>query len=464
MHDWGFWRLSAAQLLDGYARRDFTPTEVTRELLYRIDRIDRSLHAYLATDLDGALAAAQAAEDRWQAPGEKPLLLGVPVSVKDTIEMRGLPTTYGSLAFKDNQRDDSELVRRLRQAGAVILGKTNTPEFGLRAQVENRLGEPGANPWQLSHSCGGSSGGAAAAVASGLGPLAVGTDAAGSIRIPAAYNGVFGLKPSHQRIPGVQAWRAAPGRGHNGPLARTVRDVALLMAALAGPDARDPDSLLPPVDYLAFAGGTLRGARVALSKAGLADADSDLALDHAAALLNELGCTIMMADPPADDTPEELAPGVSAYAGDHYAAAEELVPGFLDRHKDELTNYGREVHEAGSRALAWQYRRILRRNRALAVALHRWFRDFEFLLCPVAGPACTIGARRAEEKLGPLSAFSHAGLPAASVPLGFAKGGLPVGVQVVGRFGDDVGVLRVAAAIEAARPWALKWPRYAEAA
>lgn len=464
MHDWGFWRLSAAQLLEGYARRDFTPTEVTRELLYRIDRIDRHLHAYLAINLDDALAAAQAAEDRWQAPGEKPPLLGVPVSLKDTIEMSGLPTTYGSLAFKDNIRDDSEIVRRLRAAGAIILGKTNTPEFALRAQVENRLGEPGANPWHLSHSCGGSSGGAAAAVASGLGPIAVGTDSAGSIRIPAAYNGVFGFKPSYQRIPTVQAWRAAPGRGHNGPLARTVRDAALLMAALAGPDARDPDSLLAPADYLAFGGGTLRGLRVAFSKAGLACADSSLALDGAADLLGLLGCTIVPADPPVDETPEELEPGVWAYAGDQYAATDELTPDFLAKHSDELTDYGRKIQEAGRDARAWQYRRVLRRNRALAQAVRGWFADHDYLLCPLAGAACLIGARREEEKLGPLSVFSHAGLPAAAVPAGFTSGGLPVGIQIVGRFGDDVGVLRVAAAIESARPWPLKWPRYAEAA
>ncbi|MGH8239368.1 MAG: amidase [Steroidobacteraceae bacterium] len=227
----GFWRLSATQLLEGYARRDFSPVEVFEECLQRIERLNPLLRAYLAVNTEDGRRAALTAERVWRAPGDKPVLCGVPVSVKDTIEMRGLPTTYGSLAFKENYQDDSEIVLRLRRAGAVIVGKTNTSEFALLSAVRNRLGDPGCNPWNVEHTCGGSSGGAAAAVAAGLGQLAVGTDSAGSIRAPAAYNGIFGFKPTYQRIPSVQRWRAAPGRSHNGPLSRTVRDGALLMLA-----------------------------------------------------------------------------------------------------------------------------------------------------------------------------------------------------------------------------------------
>ncbi|MGH9843078.1 MAG: amidase, partial [Blastocatellia bacterium] len=216
-----FWHLSGSQLLAGYARRDFSPVEVLDELLERIERLNPLLRAYLALNDEDARRAAVTAERAWRSSGEKPLLCGVPVSVKDTIEMQGLPTTYGSLAFRNNYQEDSEIVLRLRRAGAVIIGKTNTPEFALLATVRNRLSEPGANPWDLDRTCGGSSGGAAAAVAAGLGQLAVGTDSGGSIRVPAAYTGVFGLKPAYQRIPTVQCWRAAPGRSHNGPLART---------------------------------------------------------------------------------------------------------------------------------------------------------------------------------------------------------------------------------------------------
>ncbi|HEY8692191.1 MAG TPA: amidase, partial [Chloroflexota bacterium] len=212
------WRLSATELLSGYARRDYSPVEVAQDAFRRIERLNPQLRAYLALNHDDALAMAKSGEGRWLQPGEKPLLCGVPVSVKDTIEMAGLPTTYGSLAFRANLQPDSEIVRRLRQAGAVILGKTNTPEFALLGETRNRLGEAGANPWNVGRTCGGSSGGAAAAVAAGLGPLAIGTDSGGSVREPAAYCGLFGLKPTYQRIPAVQVWRASPNRSHNGPL------------------------------------------------------------------------------------------------------------------------------------------------------------------------------------------------------------------------------------------------------
>ncbi len=461
------WQHSASELLEGYARRQFSPAEVLDELYARIEQLNPRLRAYLALNADDARRAAQAAEARWRAPGEKPLLCGVPVAVKDTIELRGLPTTYGSLAFRDNYQDDAEIVRRLRQAGAVLVGKTNTPEFALGTFVLNRLGEPGTNPWHLDHTCGGSSGGSGAAVAAGLVPLALGTDSAGSIRVPAAYNGVFGLKPTYQRIPTVQAWRAAPGRSHNGPLSRTVRDSALLLQALAGPHPRDHSSHIGPApDFLAFSAGSVRGARVAVSHdfGNVPDVDPEVrgAIDEAAALLGDLGCEVVPANPPSPPGPDLLEPGVWAYAGDHYAAAEALVPGFWERHADDLTDYARPIYEAGRRALAWQYRRILSRNALYAAQMKEWFAAYDFLLAPVAGPAPRNDAlrpgARGETRPGFLVHFNVAQNPAAAVPFAFHSSGLPLAIQLVGRHGDDVGVLRLAAAIEAQRPWAQRWP------
>ena len=290
--------LSASQLLEGYARRAFSPVEVTRAVLDHMAKLEPTLHAFLVIDEDGALRAARAAEATWLQAGEKPALCGVPVSVKDTIEMAGMPTTYGSLAFRHNVCEDAEIVRRLRAAGAVILGKTNTPEFALSPRTENRLGPPTSNPWNPAHTSGGSSGGGAAAVASGMGPLAVGTDSAGSIRLPAAYQGLYGLKPTFQRIPSVQRWRASPARSHNGPITRTVRDAALMMDALGGPHPGDPDaSLHPHPDYLAFARGNVRGARVAVSRNfGLRirlDAIQMKMIEDASALLRDLGCVLV---------------------------------------------------------------------------------------------------------------------------------------------------------------------------
>jgi Asp-tRNA(Asn)/Glu-tRNA(Gln) amidotransferase A subunit family amidase len=467
------WRLSASDLLELYARRDVSPVEVTENAFRRIERLNPVLRAYLCLNQEQALASARAAEKRWQSPAEKPLLCGVPISVKDTIEMADLPTTYGSLAFRDNVQPDSEIVVRLRQAGAVILGKTNTPEFALLNETRNRLGSPGANPWNPEHTCGGSSGGAAAGVAAGLGPLAIGTDSGGSIREPAAYNGIFGLKPTYQRIPAVQVWRASPNRSHNGPLARTVRDAALLMQALAGPDARDAASLnLPSVeDYLAFGGGVIRGARVAVSHAfGYApelDGETLSALDEAARLLETLGCRIARDDPPSLEPTDELEPGVWGYSGDHYAAAEAMIPDFWEKHADDLTDYIRPVYDAGRRALAWQYRRIVRRNQAYLVQVQEWFRPYDFLLSPVSGPAPRLDRHPVRlpgtREMGYLVGFNIAQNPAASVPFAMHSTGLPLAVQVVGHLGDDLGVLRMAAAIEAARPWADRWPELARA-
>ncbi len=472
MADDGYWRMSAGELLAGYARHDFSPVEVVREIFERIDRLNPELRSFLALNTDDALASARAAEDAWRSSGDKPLLCGVPVSIKDSIEVGGLPTTYGSLPFKDNRQPDAELVRRVRLAGGVITGKTNLPEFALYSAVDNRLGPPGRNPWDLDRTCGGSSGGAGSSVAAGLGPLAVGTDSGGSVRTPAAVNGIFGLKPTYQRIPAVQTWRAAPGRSHNGPMTRTVRDAALMMQALAGADARDAESNLPPVgDYLAFADGGVRVLRVAVSYdfgQGYRVNPEALALvGEAADLFAELGCEVVEADPPTLEEPEELEPGVWAYAGDHYAAAEAMIPNFIEKHLDDLTVYTRPIYERAPEAKAWQYRRILRRNRAFGQRMQAWFRDYDFLLSPLVGPALPVKEAAPRDRSKPprsfVVPFNHTYNPAASVPFGFSASGLPLSVQVVGRLYDDVGVLRMAAAVERARPWAHRWPALAEA-
>ncbi|MEK9659064.1 MAG: amidase [Chloroflexota bacterium] len=473
MSDAGYWRLSAVELLAGYERREFSPVEVTRELLERAERLNPQLSAFLAINTDDALAAAQRAEDAWRASGERGLLCGVPVSVKDSIEVAGMPTTYGSLAFRDNRQPDAELVRRLRREGAVITGKTNLPEFALHAGVDNRISPHGRNPWNLAHTCGGSSGGAGSSVAAGIGPIGIGTDSGGSIRMPSALNGIYGIKPTYQRIPAVQTWRAAPGRSHNGPMTRTVRDSALLLQAIGGYDPRDPESRHHPTDYMAFDQGDLRGLRVAVSydfgKGFPMDAEALALVREAAALLESMGCQVRESHPPTMDEPEELEPGVWAYAGDHFAAAEAMLPNFLENHADELGPHARPIYEKGPVAKAWQSRRIVRRNRAYGAAVQEWFRDHDLLLCPTMGPAQTVEqAAEVRQRSGPPQSFNvpfnHAYNPAAAVPFGFHTNGLPLAVQLVGRLGDDVGVLRASAAIEAARPWGHRWPVLAEQA
>lgn len=467
------WRRSATELLQGYQRREFSPVEVTRELFERIEKLNPKLSAFLALNTEDAMKAARSAEVAWQGSGERGLLCGVPISLKDSIELEGSATTYGSKAFVNNQQPDSEIARRIRREGGIIIGKTNLPEFALHGAVDNKISPPGRNPWNLDHTCGGSSGGAGSQVAVGLGPLAIGTDSGGSVRMPAALNGIFALKPTYQRIPSVQTWRAAPGRSHNGPMTRTVRDSALILQALAGYDPRDAESNLAPVDdYLSLDTVDITRLRIAVSydfgRGFSMDEEALRYVGEMAAFFENAGAKVVEADPPTIDEPEELEPGVWAYSGDHYAAAEAMIPGFLERHRDDLTDIARPIYEAGPNAKAWQYRRIVRRNRAYGLRVQEWFRDYDFLLSPEMGPAQRIDAMRLPDRSKPPQSFNtpfnHAYNPAASVPVGFHSNGLPLAVQIVGRLYDDVGVLRICTAIEKERPWGHQWPALAEEA
>lgn len=461
------WQFSATELLAGYGARRFTPSDVLNAVLRRIDAVDPGLNAFLALDKDRARQEAGRADAAWASSASRPALCGVPISIKDTVEVEGMPTTYGSLAFKENRQADAELVVRLRKAGAVILGKTNTPEFALGAHTVNRLGPSTKNPWDKSRTSGGSSGGAAAAVASGMGPLAIGTDSGGSIRLPAAYQGIYGLKPSYQRIPSVQAWRASPGRSHNGPITRTVADAALLMQILAKPDPRDADSTaFGPTDFADYGKAGIEGARVAIARhsgddCGLDDVQRGL-LAEASRFLTALGCRVSECDMPVRPGGDELEPGVWAYSGDHFGAAEALIPGFWAKHEADLTDYARPIYAAGQRALAWQYRKILRRNQAFKLAVQQWFADYDYYVGPCCGAApLGNGTNTPEERLKnlrylmPLN-FSHN--PAAAVPFAQSADGLPLAIQIVGKAGGDVAVLGLSAAIEAARPWSDRWP------
>lgn len=450
------WATSAIELTEAYATGALSPVDVVTEILGRIDALNGILCAFLAIDPDGALSAARAAEEKWNeyraGAAPPPVLCGVPVTVKDTIEIAGMPTTYGSRAFSGRRMPDSEIGRRLRASGAVIVGKTNVPEFALSTYTMNLLTGAAANPWDVGRTAGGSSGGAAAAVAAGLGPVAIGTDSAGSIRLPAAYTGVLGVKPTGGLVPTVQRWRASPVRSHNGVLTRTVADASLALRALATPD--DPE----------LAGAHLRLTHVDGKRVGVltdTSVEPDPTGDVAVALA-QTGARPVTAQPLPNPPPAELADGIWAYAGDHYAAAERLTPDFWARHAADLTDYAYPVYCSGRRALAWQYRSMLTDLERYAAEVERWFGDYDYALTPV----CPAAPRQPESLtaggLGPryplLSAWNLAGYPAVSVPSGFDVDGLPVAVQVVGHRGDDAGTLSVAATLEELRPWRYEWP------
>src|SRR6266550_9505710 len=278
--------VSAEALAELYRRKALSPVEAAEILFARIEALQPKLNAFCIVDRDGALAAARASEQRWRQG--KPLgpLDGVPVTIKDLVLMRGFPTLRGSKLIDPAQDwyEDGPAVARLREAGAVILGKTTTPEFGWKALGDSPLTGITRNPWELSRTPGGSSAGAAAACAAGIGPLHLGSDGAGSIRIPCAFTGIFGLKPSFGRVPAYPL--SAMGLlAHIGPMARTVADAALMLTVLSGPDYRDSYALPPEDrDYLDGLKGGIRGWRIAYSPTlGYAQVDPEIAAALAAA-------------------------------------------------------------------------------------------------------------------------------------------------------------------------------------
>ena len=456
--------LPATALRTRYARRDLSPVEVTEAVLARIERLNPQLNAFLTVTADRALAEAQAAE-RSYAPGGTPRPLeGIPLSIKDNQATRGIRTTGGSLVTKDAVPDaDALFVGRLFAAGGVMLGKTNLPEAGWKGASSNRLGEPTRNPWNRERTTGGSSSGAAAAVATGLGPLAQGGDGAGSVRIPAAFCGVFGYKSSYGLIP--QPSSNADTLAHAGPLTRTVRDAALFLNVAAGADPRDRFSFSSGLDYLAACDGGIAGLRIAWSPdLGYAQVDPEVrALTaRAAARFAELGCQVEEAHPRLPD-PWPIADTIWAVAQatsyrENYAEVRDLLdPGRL------------AIIERGFRTSAVDLADAIRRRIAYHGAICDFMENYDLLVTPQLPitafaadadfPATINGVP--QTYLG-WTAFAYpfnlTGQPAATVPCGFAADGLPVALQLVGRWRDDATVLRAAAAYEELAPWSQHRP------
>jgi aspartyl-tRNA(Asn)/glutamyl-tRNA(Gln) amidotransferase subunit A len=454
--------MSAADLAAGIAKKKISPVEVLEAVLDRIERL-RPLNAYVTLDAGGARKAARAAERAVMKKGARlGPLHGVPFSVKDLVVTKGVRTTFGTPFYKDNVPDeDAPMVDSLKRAGAVMVGKTNTPTFGWIGATHNLLFGPTRNPWNLARTPGGSSGGASAAVAAGLAPLAVGTDGGGSIRIPSSFAGIYGLKPSFGRIP-VYPASAAWSLSHIGPMTRTVKDAALMMNACAVPDDRDPYALpASGVDYVRALKGSLKGLRVAfadtLGYTEVIDPEVRGAATRAARAFRELGCRVEEVNPgwppPFQCWHAIFAGGIATRMAPYLKEADKIDPGLLRIIQDTLKNPPTAYVQAWFDRLAWwQHPR-------------RFFQKYDLLLTPtLARPAFEIGLDNPTEIAGkpvpewawtPFTyPFNMTGQPAASVPCGFTQDGLPIGLQIVGRPYADVTVLRASAAFEAARPWA----------
>ena len=447
------------------AGKEISPVELTELYLRRIETLNPELNAYLTVDAERALSSAKSAETAVLRGEPLGLLHGLPISVKDLMYTEGLITTRGSLVYQDFVPDrDSLEVERVRRAGAVIIGKTNTPEFGLRASCENRIAN-GRNPWNVDRTPGGSSGGAAAAAAAGLAALHLGNDGGGSIRIPAAYCGVFGLKPNSDRIP-RNPWSPSPLRfGQAGPISRSVQDSALLMQVLAGPDPRDPLCIKEEApDFLTPLHRGVQGLRIAWSPfLGFAAIDAEvLRIAYSAARrFTELGATVEEPDLTIDDP---WPAHEKIFFVDTYLNVRKL----LRDHADKLTPYVRKAAEIGGMTSGVQYEEALRNVIAHRVSMERFMERYDLLLTPtVPVPAYpienaprTIGGREVPEIFWRYFGFNSftcpfnaSGQPAATIPCGFCENGLPVGLQIVGRLRDEVAVLRASAAYEEAFPW-----------
>ncbi|MPQ97375.1 amidase [Modestobacter sp. I12A-02628] len=458
----------AAAVRDGTA----SPTELVEHHLARIDALDSGLGAFMTVTPERALAAAREAERRVLAGGALPPLLGVPTGIKDLNLTAGVRTTFGSAVMADHVPDvDDHVVTALADAGTISLGKTNTPEFGFPCYTDNDVAGPARCPWDPSRLAGGSSGGAAVAVAAGMLPFAQGSDGGGSIRIPAGINGLFGIKPSRGRVSSAPLGGEVTGLGVLGPIARTVRDAAAMLDAMAGPVVGDP-SWAPPLPagetFLGYADAPVRRLRIGRYRdSGMPGAELDpevlAAFEDASALLADLGHEVEDL-PAAPLTPAVL--GAFETVWSLSGTTLPVRPGQEARLRP-LTRYLRE------RGLALSAQQAMEAMWSLRVFARRFLQatqGWDVLLAPI----CTMTPRplgwfdgdgdgaadfeRQKRYAAFPAIYNVTGQPAVSVPLSWAGDGLPIGTMLVGRPADEATLIGLAAELEASRPWAHRHP------
>lgn len=448
--------LSATRLIDLYRKGKLSPVEVVATTLQRLETYEGALNGFVLYDPQTAMAMARAAEARWRKGEPLGLLDGIPVAIKDTVLAKGWPRRLGSRTTDPApSREDSPVVARLRAAGAVFFGKTTTPEFGWKAVTDSPLTGVTRNPWNLERTPGGSSGGSAVALLAGVAPLAVGTDGGGSIRIPAAFCGIVGFKPTFGRV----AFYPPALTGdltHVGPMARSVEDAALMLDAIKGPDPRDWTSL--PDDGIRYRSAALKGGmegkRIALSPTlGLAEPVPEVraAIERAAGVLAAEGAIVEPADP-----------FDSSATGIYEALVFPVVARFLKTFKPEavalmdpgFVSLCREAEAASFEG----FLEARTRRAALGAALRSFFESYDFLLSPTMPIPAPFADPRSDDEPNPdnfpdwtpyTPLFNLTQNPALSIPCGFTEG-LPIGLQIVGPLWGDLSVLQAGAIYEKA--------------
>ena len=457
-------QLSASQLIDLYRSGAASPVEVTTAVLDRIAKLNPQINAFCVVDEQAALQNAKDSEKRWQAHRQKgaPVgtLEGVPTSIKDLILTKGWPTLRGSRTVNPDQPwdVDAPVTARLREAGAVLLGKTTTPEFGCKGETNSPATGITRNPWNLNKTPGGSSGGTAAAVAAGLGPIGVGTDGAGSVRIPAAFCGNFGLKPSFGRVP---AYPLSPfgSVAHLGPHTMSVKDAALMMNVMKRPDARDWTALPEDTsDYTVGLDDGIQGLRIAYSPAlgyvKNVHPEIAAAVAEAVKVLEGLGAHVTQIDPGFED-PLEITTGLwflGAWTVWNTLSAEQQSVADPD-FKAEA--------ELGSRLSALEIQHLNQRRGVLGSQMRQFMQGFDLIVTPAVSVPAFDALPAGHSSLSPESMlgwtpfsypFNLTQQPASTIPCGLTRDGLPMGLQFVGPMFGDALVLRASKAYENTRP------------
>jgi amidase len=452
--------LPAVELARLIRERAVSCVEVMQAHLAQIERVNPQVNAIVTLLPEQALAAAREADAALARGDAVGPLHGLPIAHKDLVPTKGIRTTFGSPIFRNFvPAEDALIVERLRAAGAITIGKTNTPEFGAGSQTFNQVFGVTPNPYDLSRTCGGSSGGAAVALACGMIPLADGSDMGGSLRNPAAFCNVVGLRPSPGRVPIYPTLADGLPLSVEGPMARTVGDVALMLSTISGPDARSPSAIAGGGEV--FRGSLardFRGVRVAWSRnLGLFPVDGRVtaALERQRPVFADLGCEIGDAEPDLRDADETFK---ILRAWSFHMAYGEL----LQTHRAQMKDTVIWNIEAGAQLSGAQVARAWKLRTAIYRRVHAFFEQYEFLLLPVTQvPPFDHNVPYISEINGvPMNTYidwmqscyliTVTGLPAISVPCGFTPEGLPVGLQIVGRHQDELGVLQLAHAFEQA--------------
>lgn len=466
--------MPAYKLREMIASHQISPVELTQASLDRIDKFNGQLSAFLTVIPEKALESARGAEQALMNGEKLGPLHGIPTSIKDLEPMADIRFTSGSLIYKDRiAADDSLAVKRIKDAGAVILGKTNTSEFGHIGTNENRLGDACRNPWNTERTSGASSGGAGSSVAAGITALAQGSDGAGSVRIPSAFCGIFGIKATQGRVPrystGIDSWHWF-NYSSIGPMARDVTDAAILLQILSGPDP-DAEHLTiqeDPPDYIKALGRGVKGLKVAYSPdiGGVAvDPEVRETVGQAVKAFEEMGAIVEEPRFRIDSPDAMLDLLMTIWGCRAYALNGELL-----QQRELLTDYFRDGLEAGQKVTGDQLWHAYSRLEFYRNYIQKFFRNYDLLLTPtLATPAFKIGQHPAvidgvnvPNKLWGFTPFTYpfnwSGNPAATAPAGFSSDGLPVGLQIVGRWGDEETVMAASKAFEDARPWTDKRP------